>query len=701
MATLLLTHRAKVFRGSAIFTVVLAALACVVRLDRAAIFIPHWSVAELTDVRRESGFASVAPTHRAELSSHRVPSLAQVWEDGRPLAGPANAANDDIRQIGRGRYSFWHAYVYFSASDNSDPRSNGHRYQIYYPWMVNTVTAFALYAFTLLASITTVCFAVRHRGKPEVNADMQKGNLMVRWLAQPPFILTALLLFGVFVITRTAFFVSYPMVGLSPDTASYTSLTEAMRNGTWPHFIIRTPGYPLLLWLVTAIANRWIAVVFVQCLLSLAGALCVVYSVSRLSRSLILPATVAMCAFLGSSQVLIYDTVALSDSFYTSSILFAVAFLLLAFAENRPRHFFLASAAMALAILIRPAGIYFIVIYALVTGILLWRRFGKSAVLAFTLPFPAILTLLSAYNYATIKAFVISPFGEANLVGATILYWTPDPSLPPEANRALQDLPASYQDAGITAADLATIQGSWNPDRLYEVFSQSYNVMTHHEGWALGTRFGAGDYLTNRAVLRRVCLLAIRRHPALYLKFILANLINFFDGISYKFDFYSIIAARAAQHFASADRGYDPVIAKEYSSARLPATIQRLNSADHAQLILSSTFFQRMHVDWEFWHQQFFQRRLWVWGYFIVLFISLFQLLRYRGNHFGAFFLCVLALIVLGASGVTCLVEESMDRYSYPTQFIYYLSVALCPLLWTARWPHLTAPRSQPATDLS
>jgi radical SAM protein with 4Fe4S-binding SPASM domain len=54
-----------------------------------------------------------------------------VCEDGIPL-GPRNALHADIREFGHGRYSFWYEHVYFSASDNTDPRTNGRRYTIRY-----------------------------------------------------------------------------------------------------------------------------------------------------------------------------------------------------------------------------------------------------------------------------------------------------------------------------------------------------------------------------------------------------------------------------------------------------------------------------------------------------------------------------------------------------------------------------------------
>ena len=87
--------------------------------------------APLATVDAEAGFAFTARTHHPELSEHEHPSSAVVLEDGRPL-GPGNALHEDIRTLGSGRFSFWYDYVYFSTSDNTDPRTNGRRYEIEY-----------------------------------------------------------------------------------------------------------------------------------------------------------------------------------------------------------------------------------------------------------------------------------------------------------------------------------------------------------------------------------------------------------------------------------------------------------------------------------------------------------------------------------------------------------------------------------------
>jgi hypothetical protein len=49
------------------------------------------------------------------------------------LLGPSDAAHADISTVGAGRYSQWNNSMVFSASDNSDPNTNGRQYTVVQP----------------------------------------------------------------------------------------------------------------------------------------------------------------------------------------------------------------------------------------------------------------------------------------------------------------------------------------------------------------------------------------------------------------------------------------------------------------------------------------------------------------------------------------------------------------------------------------
>jgi hypothetical protein len=67
----------------------------------------------------------------------RLPIFAAsaILESGASLPH-RNALHRDVRCHGRGRYSLWRDGVFFSATDNSDPRTNGRTYTLLVPAMV-------------------------------------------------------------------------------------------------------------------------------------------------------------------------------------------------------------------------------------------------------------------------------------------------------------------------------------------------------------------------------------------------------------------------------------------------------------------------------------------------------------------------------------------------------------------------------------
>ena len=55
-------------------------------------------------------------------------SETELFENDQSL-GPAHNNHDEIRNVGSGRFSHWGSTLYFSTSDNSDPRINGRHYK--------------------------------------------------------------------------------------------------------------------------------------------------------------------------------------------------------------------------------------------------------------------------------------------------------------------------------------------------------------------------------------------------------------------------------------------------------------------------------------------------------------------------------------------------------------------------------------------
>ena len=98
---------------------------------------------DLSSIQPESGYAYLVEIGRPQgtlpifspvpdSAGRPAASNLALYEADRPL-GPAHSLHVPIREEGQGRYSHWGGYLYFSASDNTDPRTNGRTYRAVYP----------------------------------------------------------------------------------------------------------------------------------------------------------------------------------------------------------------------------------------------------------------------------------------------------------------------------------------------------------------------------------------------------------------------------------------------------------------------------------------------------------------------------------------------------------------------------------------
>lgn len=83
----------------------------------------------LANITPEAGNCWTAPLPDYLPSDQESASSLVLFEDDHPL-GPGHQSHDNIRKKGAGHYSHWGAQLYFSTSDNTDPRSNGRRYHV-------------------------------------------------------------------------------------------------------------------------------------------------------------------------------------------------------------------------------------------------------------------------------------------------------------------------------------------------------------------------------------------------------------------------------------------------------------------------------------------------------------------------------------------------------------------------------------------
>lgn len=81
------------------------------------------------NLRSDGGFAYKISISVESGDTQQAPnqSVLKLYENGKEL-GEAHARHQDIRNVGKGRFSHWGRTIIFSASDNTDPRTNGRTY---------------------------------------------------------------------------------------------------------------------------------------------------------------------------------------------------------------------------------------------------------------------------------------------------------------------------------------------------------------------------------------------------------------------------------------------------------------------------------------------------------------------------------------------------------------------------------------------
>ena len=662
-------------RALALTGVLLIAPLVLLLLHGLAIVPMAWSERELRHLEPGAGRQYVESLGTTWMSRHQVgESPAVVLEDGVPLPC-ANMPPEAIAEFGAGRYMLADSNVYLSAPDNADPRTNGRRYLLRWPTppsLLGSITAaYLLATIAAVAGLVMLAWSWRER--------------LVATIAHPPFALSAAMFVVPFVLHRAWFLFDVPLPGLQNDTSSYYAPALDLLSGRWPHLEVRPPGYPMFLASIFAAGGGLVGVTVAQTLLTAAACLVLIFGVHRLRPAASPWAAIAMAAWATGFWPLQHDTSILSESVYASTIIFAIGFLIWSLAGGGAAIFALASIAIALAIATRPAGLFLLVLFVLIAVYLRHTRRTRAEIMAFVVPFPALMLALALYNWSVSGVFTITAWGEANLSVSTFTFWEPSPDYPPEINERIAAIVAKI---GITEAENRARAETWSPSRLTPIFLKGYN------GEALDLALGiAGGYGNARPWLRRISSDAIRKHPNLYVKFVSSMAYMYYlDNIRWRADFVDYVNARAMmlltrEGLAEQDRAplRHDLIARHFN----PSAPVRMAAADQCSTggagAVIPTAWRRLYRATQRTRDQIFSRTLFAGLAAMAFVLAAWQFARSGGRHDVAFVTLILGLGVIGSGLVVCLVEYAGHRYSYPTEGLVYLAVALAPWLRSVR----------------
>lgn len=640
-------------------------------LHAKAILPLDWSERPLDGFQPVGGFSYAVPIGTTWMNRKLVGDTpAQVFEDGRLLPCP-NPPGGETAELGRGRYQMDGQWVFLAASDNSDPRTNGRRYHLRWPTPPSERLLSVVKVWSQAGVLVGLWFSRR---------------AMWTLLRRPPLWLSLAVVIVPLAAHRWWFFFDVPLPAVHPDSGSYYALARLIWAGEWPHFEIRPLAYPLFLSAVLGTTRSLMGLMIVQTLMTAASACVLVFAVHRLRRPLALWAAIGMAGFVTGLWPIEHDTAVLSENLYVNGIVFGLGFMILALAAGRGIYFAAASTALGVTILTRPAGLFLVVPYVMCLAFLIWNGRSRPHIVAFALPLPLLILSMSSYNYVTSKVFNVTAWGEANLAVATFTMWRGHPSYPDDVNAKIAVIRGMI-DERMTDQERAALAGSWDPDLLAPALFKGFWNPALNAASTIGA-----DYLESRRWIRRISLDSIRSRPSAYAKFVWTMSYLFYvKNVRYTADFGDFMRFRVQNLFTTqvvAQVGQDPLrteMVQTFLHRELPAAVriggECAGTANAVTLLPTAS--RRVHWLVQGWRDALFATSTWAYAFAAVLLAAVVRLTASRGRHLGAFVLVLIGVSLVSAGTIVCLVEYANQRYSYPTEFIYYVTVALAPLLWT------------------
>jgi len=484
-----------------------------------------------------------------------------------------------------------------------------------------------------------------------------------------------------FWVARLPLLSDYALINFEGDALGYVMLAEELLSGQLPDFDDRTPGYPIFIAFVKIFSDTYRSIVYAQILYSLVALLALVYVIDRyLSPYLALLSAIVLGLYASGPTLIDTETSILTDSTFTSSLIVGFALFIKALYDNKLSSWISYSVMMAIAILIRPAGLFLIVSLLFVTIYLLFTKAGLKTVLAASVPFVSILLLLILYN-VTVTGFVgLTAFGQANFAGTTITFMETSDQHPKEINEIIEK-----NKAQIPPVYTQFIQSSSDLDTLYICFAQPYNNVhrLRHDllEYMKEKKGEEATFLDTKDVLEKITKDAISQHSDYYMKFFKSNFYYYFFkkiAIFQDFDFFINHRMVACINYLN-----NPESTKEYTAKSVRKLKVKMVQSPDGQFrpVIKETSNYKNAKNLIGVYLTFFgnPNPIYAWG--ILLWLSMLGsfvlLISSRLQNKLAFFVFILTTAAIGHGLIVSLSEVALVRYSYVLEFANYLGTIL------------------------
>lgn len=507
------------------------------------------------------------------------------------------------------------------------------------------------------------------------------------------FFYSCLMVSVIFLITRLPYYIHYPILIISNDTASYLTAAFQLMEHSWPLFDIRTPGYPLFISAVLSLSSELISISLVQSIFTYFSAIFFLIVAFRFYRNRIVYFAIAVCGFISSTIFIILEMSILTEGIFTSLMLVTAGVLMLAVKSEKFSAWIIFSALVALLIYIRPAGLFLIALLVPLMIFFMVNKYPIKYYAGLILPFILIIGSLCLYNYKTLGKFTITPFGEANLAGVTVLFMEPSELYPEFVNTAIQTTLDS-----IPRREIKNVKSSNNPELLFNTFKDNFHMQMKLVS-NLKKSDSSMSYIDVQPYLRQISIDAIKKRPDIYAKFFLCNFYYFLTNIGRSADYRNQLErkykhvyvdqiyldqiksgkwSQISDNQAMIDKVYRFYLQENEKHSLLDGfKIDADNEVTLKPTMLMSVFefFQKLY-------DLIFRNLLWLAMFALMLILSIRILIRTKFKDKDALIALTFALIFLLKAILVSMVESSLERYSYTVDFVIYMSLPFALILF-------------------
>lgn len=495
-----------------------------------------------------------------------------------------------------------------------------------------------------------------------------------------------------FLLTRLPYLFYYPVNILSNDSASYISAAFSILNSVTPLFDIRTPGYPVFLAKIWYFSESIFTVSLMQIIFSLFTGILLIFIFSAVYKKYAVVFACFLTVYMTSSYFLILESALLTEGIFTNVLLICAALMILSLKRDRNVYMVLFSVSAAVLIFIRPAGMFFFGIMILMIIYFIIKKYGILKYLSLIIPVSVMITGLCIYNYSTLGKFTITPFGEANLAGVTILFMETSDEYPGFVNQAIQQTLDS-----IPRKDKSYIRNSFGITKLFSVFKDNFHRQLQFAGNLMGEDT-LKKYTDIQPHMRMVSLDAIKKHPDIYAKFFISNFIYFFRNLGLEVKYFDQLMYNYKRNIVdkryiteldkkkwlqiSSDRSMNEEIKKFLQKEiNLQEQLNYIIVTDSGEVIAQETVLKNIYELYESFYNIFLRNTVWYLAFFAMFLFSVYLLFKTGFKNTDAVIAFLICMIFLAKALMVSLVESSLERYSYTVEFAVYFSVPFLLIL--------------------